>query len=83
MGPQEMSGGPVSRKQLGWLQGWGRWVGSAQVIQEGQGVMRPVLPEDVGGAPQVVTPTVVLEKTLESPLDCKEIQPVHPKGNQS
>ena len=24
-----------------------------------------------------------LEKTLESPLDCKEIQPVHPKGNQS
>ena len=27
--------------------------------------------------------TVALEKTLESPLDCKEIQPVHPKGNQS
>ena len=27
--------------------------------------------------------TVVLEKTLESPLACKEIQPVHPKGNQS
>ena len=27
--------------------------------------------------------TGVLEKTLESPLDCKEIQPVHPKGNQS
>ena len=27
--------------------------------------------------------TVVLEKTLEGPLDCKEIQPVHPKGNQS
>ena len=27
--------------------------------------------------------TVVLEKTLESPLDCKEMQPVHPKGNQS
>ena len=26
---------------------------------------------------------VVLEKTLESPLDCKEIQPVHPKGGQS
>ena len=24
-----------------------------------------------------------LEKTLESPLDCKEIQPVYPKGNQS
>ena len=27
--------------------------------------------------------TVALEKTLESPLDCKEIHPVHPKGNQS
>ena len=27
--------------------------------------------------------TVVLAKTLESPLDCKEIQPVHPKGDQS
>ena len=26
--------------------------------------------------------TVVLKKTLESPLDCKEIQPVHPKGDQ-
>ena len=27
--------------------------------------------------------TVVLEKTLEGPLDCKEVKPVHPKGNQS
>ena len=27
--------------------------------------------------------TVLLEKTLESPLDCKEIRPVHPNGNQS
>ena len=27
--------------------------------------------------------TVVLEKTLESPLSCKEIQPAHPKGDQS
>ena len=27
--------------------------------------------------------TVVLEKTLESPLDCKEIKPVHPKGDES
>ena len=26
---------------------------------------------------------MVLEKTLKSPLDCKEIQPVHPKGDQS
>ena len=26
---------------------------------------------------------MVLEKTLESPLDCKETQPVHPKGDQS
>ena len=28
-------------------------------------------------------PTVVLEKTLESPLDCKEVQPVYPTGDQS
>ena len=28
-------------------------------------------------------PTVMLKKTLESPLDCKEIKPVNPKGNQS
>ena len=27
--------------------------------------------------------TIVLEMTLESPLDCKEIQPIHPKGDQS
>ena len=27
--------------------------------------------------------TVVLEKTVASPLDCKEIQPVHPKGDQT
>ena len=26
---------------------------------------------------------MVLEKTLESPLDCKEIQPIHPKGDQT
>ena len=26
---------------------------------------------------------MVLEKTLESPLDCKKVQPVHPKGDQS
>ena len=34
-------------------------------------------------AEELMLLTVVLEKTLESPLDCKEIQPVHPKGNQS
>ena len=33
--------------------------------------------------PKFVFLTVVLEKTLESPLDCKEIIPVHPKGDQS
>ena len=32
---------------------------------------------------QRIDATVVLEKTLESPMDCKEIQPVHSKGNQS
>ena len=34
-------------------------------------------------AEELMVWTVVLEKTLESPLDCKEIQPVQPKGNQS
>ena len=34
-------------------------------------------------AEELMLLTVVLEKTLESPLDCKRIQPVHPKGNQS
>ena len=32
---------------------------------------------------RIVAWTVVLKKILESPLDCKEIQPVHPKGDQS
>ena len=31
----------------------------------------------------VMSLSVVLEKTLESALDCKKIQPVHPKGDQS
>ena len=34
-------------------------------------------------AEELMLLTVVLEKILESPLDCKEIQPVCPKGNQS
>ena len=34
-------------------------------------------------AKELMLLNVVLEKTLETPLDCKEIQPVHPKGNQS
>ena len=34
-------------------------------------------------AEELVLLSVVLEKTLESPLDCKEIQPVNPKGSQS
>ena len=34
-------------------------------------------------AKELMLLNVLLEKTLEIPLDCKEIQPVHPKGNQS
>ena len=34
-------------------------------------------------AKELMLLNLVLEKTLESPLDCKEIQPVHPKGDQS
>ena len=41
------------------------------------------LDHNVGSAPKNrCFQTVVLEKTLESPLDCKEIKPVNPKGNQ-
>ena len=41
--------------------------------------------EEPGGLQSIGLQRVeeVLEKTLESPLDCKEIQPVHPEGNQS
>ena len=35
------------------------------------------------GSTEILNITVVLEMTLESPLDCKEIQSVHPKGDQS
>ena len=41
------------------------------------------LDQKASWAPNSCFWTVVLEETLESPLDCKEIQPVHPKGNQS
>ena len=34
-------------------------------------------------AEELMLLSLVLEKTLESPLDCMEIQPVHPKGDQS
>ena len=43
-----------------------------------------VFPVVVNGCESwIIKKAVVLEKTLESPLDCKEIQPVHSKGNQS
>ena len=43
----------------------------------------PGLAGDVGSTPRsnLCSRTVMLEKTLESPLGCKESQPVHPKGN--
>ena len=40
-------------------------------------------PESRLSAKELMLSNVVLEETLESPLDCKEIQPVHPKGDQS
>ena len=39
--------------------------------------------KEVLSTKELIFPTVVLEKTLESPLDSKEIKPVNPKGNQS
>ena len=38
---------------------------------------------DVRVGPRIDAFELWLEKTLESPLDCEEIQPVHPKGDQS
>ena len=41
------------------------------------------IPTNAGDAEELMFWTVVLEKTLESPLDSQEMKPVHPKGNQS
>ena len=61
-----------------WNGGWGR------SGQEGVGWRHVELDYKESWAPKNwCFWTVVLEKTLESPLDCKEIQPVHPKGDQS
>ena len=43
----------------------------------------PITLWEIDGETVETVETVVLEKTLESPLDCKEIQPVHSKGDQS
>ena len=43
----------------------------------------PITIWEIDGETVETVETVVLEKTLESPLDCKEIQPVHSKGDQS
>ena len=45
--------------------------------------MLKVGPQRRLSAEELMLLNVVLEKTPESPLDCKEIKPVHPKGNQS
>ena len=41
------------------------------------------LPPSKTSTSELMLLNMVLERTLESPLDCKKIQPVHPKGNQS
>ena len=46
------------------------------------GIEKLAMPKDLQTLPLTLL-TVVLEKTLESPLDCKEINPVNPKANQS
>ena len=42
-----------------------------------------VFPVVMYECPRIDAFELVLEKTLESPLDCKDIQPVHPKGDKS
>ena len=49
----------------------------------GEKVVSPSYSSAILGLPNWCFWTVVLEETLESPLDCKEIQPVHPKGDNS
>ena len=46
------------------------------------GVEKLAMPKDLQTLPLTLL-TVVLEKTLVNPLDCKKIQPVHPKRDQS
>ena len=48
------------------------------------GISSQLLQQSTAATPYLghgVAPLLVLEKTFESPLDCKEIQPVHPKGD--
>ena len=66
-------------------------MGQEDSLEEGMATHSSILAwripwtEEPGGLQSIGLQRVeeVLEKTLESPLDCKEIQPVHPEGNQS
>ena len=73
----------VSRKTKIWLEGWEQRRAVDLLINSDQWFDQ-LDPREESWAPKNwCFWTVVLEKTLESSLDCKEIQPVHPKGDQS
>ena len=58
-------------------------MGCQKIVLSSQISTKEVLRKTTGAPKNRCFWTVVLEKTLESPLNCKEIQPVHPKGDQS
>ena len=66
-----------------WVQSLGRSPGEGKGYPLQYSGLENSMEYIVHGAANWCFWTVLLEKTLESPLDCKEIQPVHPKGNQS
>ena len=57
--------------------------GGGRVVEKGKELASRYLKSCLEYRQVVCAGTVVLEKTLESPLNSTEIQPVHPKGNQS
>ena len=81
--------GAEARRSGGLLQGGRRGCGRGpHSIQSQPGEPGPLHPAHArlqlrAGSRPGVSFIIKVEKTLESPLDCKEVQPVHPEGNQS
>ena len=75
---------PYWQRSLAGYSPWGHkeldtneWLGAALLVKSSEEV------KILGMLSATESRAVVLEKTLESPLDCKEIHPVHPEGDQS
>ena len=72
---------------MDWLDRKEKWSSGVRRLGEGplpaSGFLAPKMTERKLSTEELMLLNLVLEKTLESPLDCKEIQPVHSKGDQS